>query len=59
MVEAVFSSIKQRWSDSLASRHRWLRWRELALKVLVYNIKQLLCYQRAQELGVDLWIPLE
>jgi len=59
MVEAVFSSIKQRWSDSLASRHRWLRWRELALKVLVYNIKQLLCYQRAQELGVDLWTPLE
>ena len=59
MVEAVFSSIKQRWNESIASRNGWLRWRELALKALVYDIKQLLCYQRAQELGVDLWITVE
>jgi len=54
-VEAVFSSIKQRWNESIASRHGWHQWRELALKVLVYNTKQLLCHQRAEQNGVDLW----
>jgi transposase len=55
LVEAVFSSLKQRWNESIASRQRWLRWRELAIKVLVYNTKQLLCYQQAKKNGVDLW----
>lgn len=59
LVEAVFSSIKQRWRESIASRKSLLRWRELALKVLVYNTKQLLCYQRAQELGVGLWTAVK
>lgn len=59
LVEAVFASIKQRWRESIASRKNLLRFRELALKVLVYNAKQLLCYQRAQELGVGLWTTVK
>ena len=59
LVEAVFASIKQRWQESIASRKYHHRFRELALKVLVYNTKQLLCYQRAQELGVDLWTTVK
>ena len=55
LVEAVFSSLKQRWNESIASRQRWLRWRELAIKIVVYNTKQLLCYQQAKKNGVDLW----
>ena len=57
IVEAVFNSIKQRWNDYISSRKGWLRWRELALKVLVYNTKQMLYCRRAEELGVDLWVP--
>ena len=59
LVEAVFSSLKQRWNESIASRQSWHRWRELAIKVLVYNTKQLLCCQRAKETGVDLWKTVE
>lgn len=59
LAEAVFSSLKQRWNETIASRRSWLRWRELAIKVLVYNTKQLLCCQRAKETGVDLWTPVE
>lgn len=59
IVEAVFSSIKQRWEDFISSRRGWLRWRELALKVLVYNLKQKLYCRRAEELGVNLWVPCE
>ncbi len=59
IVEAVFSSIKQRWGDSISSRRGWLKWRELALKVLVYNTKQMLYCRRAEELGVDLWVEVE
>jgi len=59
IVEAVFSSIKQRWNDFIFSKRGWLRWRELALKVLVYNLKQMLYCRRAEELGVDLWIQVK
>jgi len=59
LVEAVFSSLKQRWNESIASRRGWLRWRELAIKVLVYNTKQLLCCQRAKKTGVDLWTTVK
>jgi len=59
LVEAVFSSLKQRWNESIASRRGWFRWRELAIKVLVYNTKQLLCCQRAKKTGVDLWTTVK
>jgi len=59
IVEAVFSSMKQRWKDFITSKRGWLRWRELALKVLVYNLKQMLYCRRAEKLGVDLWIQVE
>ncbi len=57
LVEAVFNSIKQRWNDYITSRKGWFKWRELALKVLVYNTKQMLYCRRAKELSVSLWIP--
>ncbi len=57
-VEAVFSSLKQRWNESIASRRGWLRWREVTIKALVHNAKQLLCCQRAKKTGMDLWTPV-
>jgi transposase len=59
IVEAVFSSIKQRWNEFISSNRGWLRWRELALKVLVYNTKQMLYCQRAEALGEDLWAQIK
>ncbi len=59
IVEAVFSSIKRRWGERILSRKPWRIRREIALKVLVYNVKQVLYCQRAKELGEDLWIPAE
>jgi transposase len=58
IVEAVFSSIKRRWNSYIASRKPWLQRRELALKVLSYNLKQVLYNQRAEELGTSLWESL-
>jgi len=55
IIEAVFSSIKRRWNSFLTSRKPWLQRRELALKVISYNIKQVLYNQRAEELGISLW----
>ncbi|MCK4969780.1 MAG: IS5 family transposase, partial [Thermoplasmata archaeon] len=54
IVEAVFSSIKRTWGSSLRSRKYWNQRRELALKVLAYDVRQVLYNERARVLGVDL-----
>jgi transposase len=54
IVEAVFSSIKRTWGSTVRSRKHWNQRRELALKVLAYDVRQVLYNERAQELGVDL-----
>ena len=55
IVESVFSSIKKRWNGHIASRKGWMIRKELALKVLAYNLKQVLYNKRAEELGISLW----
>jgi transposase len=54
IVEAVFSSIKRSWGSTLRSRKYWNQRRELALKVLAYDVRQALYNERARLLGVDL-----
>jgi len=56
IIESVFSSIKRRWGSFLHSRKRWMQKRELALKVLSYNIKQVLMINYAKERKIPLWI---
>ncbi|MEM4259029.1 MAG: transposase, partial [Candidatus Thermoplasmatota archaeon] len=58
IIESVFSSIKKRWGGFLYSRKRWMQKRELALKVLSYNVKQVLLVRYAKERKVPLWIPV-
>jgi len=58
IIESVFSSIKRRWGSFLRSRKKWMQKKELALKVLVYNIKQVLMVRHAREKGIPLWIPV-
>lgn len=54
-VEAVISSIKKRFYSFLRSRKKKMQKKELALKVLCYNVKQLLYNKRAKKLGIRLW----
>jgi len=54
IIESIFSSIKRRWGSALRSRLYNNQIKELALKVLAYNMRQLLYVERARELGIDL-----
>lgn len=58
IIESVFSSIKKRWGSFLSSRKKRMQRKELALKVLVYNLKQVLMVKYAREKGIPLWIPV-
>jgi transposase len=58
IVESVFSSLKKRWNGHISSKKPWHRRRELALKVLAYNLKQVLYNSRAQEIGTSLWTQI-
>jgi len=55
IVEAVFSSIKRCLGSDIKSIKGWLKRRELAIKVLAYNIKRVLYIEKAEELGIPLW----
>lgn len=59
IVESVFSSIKKRWGSFLRGRKKWMQKKELALKVLAYNVKQVLLVQYARECKVPLWVSVE
>lgn len=59
IADALFSSIKRRWGERVLSRKKRIVRKEIALKVLVYNGKQVLYCQRGKELGEDLWISVE
>lgn len=56
VVESVFASIKQCWGSEIRSKKGWLKRRELAMKVVAYNIKRVLYVKRAEELGTRLWV---
>jgi transposase len=58
-IESVNSSIKKRWGSNLKSRKKWMQKKELALKIVSYNIKQVLYNKKAEELGINLWKECE
>ena len=59
IVESVFSSIKRRWGSFLRSRRKWMQKKELSLKVLSYNVKQVLLVRYAKERKIPLWKIVE
>jgi len=59
IVESVFSSIKKRWGSYLLSRKKWMQKKELSLKVLSYNVKQVLLVQHAIDCKIPLWKLVE
>lgn len=58
IIESIFGSLKRRWGPALRGKRGWMRRREMALKVLAYDMKQVHYLERAQELGVSLWQPV-
>jgi len=59
IVEAVFSSIKRCFGPDIKSIKGWLKRRELAIKVLAYNIKRVLYIGKAKDLGFSLWVSCQ
>ena len=59
IVEAVFSSIKRCFGPDIKSIKGWLKRRELAIKVLAYNIKRVLYIKRAKDLGIPFWVSCQ
>jgi transposase len=59
IVESVFSSIKRRWGSFLRSQRKWMQKKELSIKVLSYNIKQVLLVTYAKESKIPLWKSCE
>lgn len=59
IIESVFSSIKKRWGSFLRSRKKWMQKKEMSLKVLAYNLKQVLLVQYAEECKIPLWKSVE
>jgi transposase len=55
VVEAAFSSIKRCWGPDIRSIKGWLKRRELAIKVVAYNLKRVLYIELGKEWGIPLW----
>ncbi len=54
-VEAVFSSIKRRWGRAVHARKGWLKRREMALKVVAYNVRTALLWAEADARATTLY----
>lgn len=54
-VEAVFASIKRRFGRALRSIKGWYKRRELALKVVAYNLRHALYWSEADARGIPLY----
>lgn len=55
-VEAMFSSIKKRFGNFLRSVRKGMQRKELALKVVCYNVIRTLYVETAKKLGLPLWV---
>ena len=56
VVEAVFSSLKKRYGNCIRAVKCKAKNNNLALRVVAYNIKQLLYDRMARNLGVPFWV---
>jgi len=58
-VECVFSVIKRKFGDKVSCRSALMRRREIALRLIAYNLKILICYQYANENNLPLWVRVK
>jgi hypothetical protein len=57
IIEGVFSSLKKCFGSTIKAVKRRMQQKELALKVLAYNIKQALYVECSELWGLNLWVP--
>jgi len=55
-VESVFSVIKKRFGDKVSCKSAIMRRKEIALRLIAYNLRILICYQYANENHLPLWV---
>lgn len=55
-VEAIFSSVKKRFGNFLRSVRKDMQKKELALRVVCYNVIRVLYVETAKKLGLPLWV---
>ena len=55
-IESVFCSIKKRFGNFLRSIKKPMQEKELAMKVVCYNVIRVLYVKAAKELGIPLWV---
>jgi len=58
-VESVFSVIKKRFGDKVNCKSAIMRRKEIALRLIAYNLRILICYQYANENNLPLWVRVE
>ncbi len=58
-VESVFSVIKKRFGDKVYCRSAIMRRKEIALRLIAYNLRILICYQYANEHNLPLWVRVK
>ena len=58
-VECVFSVIKKRFGDKVNCKSASMRRKEIALRLIAYNLKILICYQYANENNLPLWVRVK
>lgn len=55
-IESVFSVLKGVWGDSLSSHRKRRRMRELMLRLVAYNVRQIIYIQYSREHNLPLWV---
>src|SRR3989339_201677 len=55
-IESVFSVIKKRFGDKVLCRTFSMRSKEIALRLIAYNLKILICYEYANANNIPLWV---
>ena len=55
-VESVFSVIKKRFGDKVSCKSAIMRRKEIALRLIAYNLRVLICYQYSIENNLPLWV---
>lgn len=58
-VEAIFSSIKRKYGNSLTAIKAKNKNTQLSLKVFAYNVRRILYVEAAEEMGLPLWVDCE
>lgn len=55
-VEATFGAVKQRFDHEVHAHIWYMQRREIAMKVISHNVKQLLYIQEAEDCNLPLWV---